>query len=156
MTHVGRWGVTIVPGATRLSPAADLPGRGRPVERVGQRLQAATASSSAVAGQSDPPGPKQVWRTFPAITEDLLATRDDPGPWNHEPVFVAAMRAGATLARCPRWTRPVAHAAAAPGGLATPARPDGTGHEGARSGPRSRCMTPANQHRPSGLEKVAQ
>ena len=49
-------------------------------------------------GKATLPGPKQVWRTTPAITEDLLATRDEPGPHGHEPLLVPVMRGGARTA----------------------------------------------------------
>jgi nicotinate phosphoribosyltransferase len=45
-------------------------------------------------GKATLPGPKQVWRTFPAITEDVLATRDEPGPRKHDPLLVPVMRGG--------------------------------------------------------------
>jgi nicotinate phosphoribosyltransferase len=43
-------------------------------------------------GKATLPGPKQVWRTFPAITEDVLVGRDEPGPTGHEPLLVPVMR----------------------------------------------------------------
>jgi nicotinate phosphoribosyltransferase len=46
-------------------------------------------------GKATLPGPKQVWRTYPAITEDVLATRDEPGPPGHEPLLVPVIRGGA-------------------------------------------------------------
>jgi nicotinate phosphoribosyltransferase len=48
-------------------------------------------------GKATLPGPKQVWRTYPAITEDVLATRDERGPWKHEPLLVPVMRGGARV-----------------------------------------------------------
>lgn len=44
-------------------------------------------------GKATLPGRKQVWRRAP-IGEDVLATRDEPGPRGAEPLLVPAMRDG--------------------------------------------------------------
>jgi nicotinate phosphoribosyltransferase len=48
-------------------------------------------------GKATLPGPKQVWRSLPAITEDVLTTRDELGPWQHEPLLAPVMRSGARV-----------------------------------------------------------
>jgi len=45
-------------------------------------------------GKATLPGPKQVWRTFPTITEDLVAGRDELGPADHEPLLAPVVRGG--------------------------------------------------------------
>jgi len=45
------------------------------------------------AGKATLPGAKQVWRRF-RIDEDVLATRDEPGPAGFEPLLVPVMRGG--------------------------------------------------------------
>lgn len=49
-------------------------------------------------GKATLPGAKQVWRT-PRIVEDILATRDEPGPAGHEPLLVPVMRNGERTGR---------------------------------------------------------
>ncbi len=44
-------------------------------------------------GKATLPGPKQAWRTRPA-SQDLLATRAEPGPPAHDPLLVPVMRNG--------------------------------------------------------------
>jgi nicotinate phosphoribosyltransferase len=44
-------------------------------------------------GKATLPGAKQVWRRLP-IREELLATRDEPGPADTEPLLVQVMRGG--------------------------------------------------------------
>jgi nicotinate phosphoribosyltransferase len=46
-------------------------------------------------GKATLPGPKQVWRPVPTISVDVLTSRTEPGPPNHEPLLVPVMRAGA-------------------------------------------------------------
>ena len=46
-------------------------------------------------GKATLPGPKQVWRPVPTISVDLLASRTEPGPPDHEPLLVPVMRRGA-------------------------------------------------------------
>jgi nicotinate phosphoribosyltransferase len=46
-------------------------------------------------GKATLPGAKQIWRTFPGITEDVLACREEPGPKGHEPLLEPMMHGGA-------------------------------------------------------------
>ncbi len=49
------------------------------------------------AGKATLPGAKQVWRRFP-IESDLLATREEPGPADSEPLLVPVMGGGSRVA----------------------------------------------------------
>jgi nicotinate phosphoribosyltransferase len=49
-------------------------------------------------GKATLAGPKQVWRSVAAITEDILSSRGEPCPTDHEPLLLPVMRRGVRTA----------------------------------------------------------
>lgn len=76
---------------TQLGVAADAPTLDSAYKLVAYGSRPVRKLST---GKATLPGPKQVWRSAPVITGDVLATRDEPGPAGHEPLLLPVMRGG--------------------------------------------------------------
>jgi nicotinate phosphoribosyltransferase len=86
-----RDGVPIDAAGVELDAVATVPTLDCTYELVAYDLLRPTTPFSAGA---TPPGAKQVWRAPRMATEDVLATRDEPGPRGHEPLLDVVMRDG--------------------------------------------------------------